>query len=350
MRKPLVIIADRDENYLATLENKFLIELHEKVDLEVISNQVYFETLFSTPTTAEIVIVDEELYTRDLHKHNIANLFVLTEDKENGGTEELSATRVYKYLGLRELYNELTYQSAEKLSVDEHARKDTEVIALYSAIGGTGKTSLSIGLARCLAKKHKKVLYLNTESIQEFGFYLEDKSGMPSDGFRAIKDDMNHIYHNIRHFIRKEMFSYIPPFLTTLDARNLDFSIYGKLIKDAKESKEYDFIIVDIEAGYSHQKVSLLQNANRVLLITKQDAVAAFKMEFLSRSLDFGDKEKYMVICNKYDSGKENVYFQSEIQSQFPIKEYVEYVATPPESADELSRLSGIEKLSYMFI
>lgn len=349
MSKPLIIIADTDEKYLSTLESKFLSELDDSVELEVISKKEYFETYFSTPRTVEIAAIGESMYSRDLHRHNISNLFVLTEE-EGGNTEELSITHIYKYTGIKEIYNELVYQSAKKLSADENAIKDTEVIAFYSAIGGTGKTSLSIGLARCLAKKHKKVLYLNTESIQEFGFYLEDKSGMPSNGYRAIKDDKNHIYHNIRPFIRKELFSYIPPFLTTLDARNLDFSIYGRLIKDAKESKKYDFIIVDIEAGYSHGKVNLLQEASRVLLITKQDPVATFKMEFLTKSLDFGDREKYMVICNNYDSTKENVYFRSEMQSQFPIKEYVEYATTPLESADQLARLGGIEKLSYMFI
>ncbi|MFR6391492.1 MAG: hypothetical protein ACLUN0_00080 [Roseburia sp.] len=35
-------------------------------------------------------------------------------------------------------------------------------------MGGTGKTSLSVGLAECLAKKHKRILYVNTEAIQAF--------------------------------------------------------------------------------------------------------------------------------------------------------------------------------------
>ena len=38
------------------------------------------------------------------------------------------------------------------------------------------------------------------------------------------------------------------------DARNLDFTIYKNLIQNAKESGDFDFIIVDLEAGYRDRK------------------------------------------------------------------------------------------------
>ena len=250
MSKPLIVIADMDTAYLAELENKFLVELGDRAELEIISDPEYFEQFFSNPVTAEIVAVNENLYTNALQRQDIQNLFILSEHQEQGRTEELSVSRVYKYYGIKELYNELTYKSQERLEGKESGKRETTIIALYSAIGGTGKTSLSVGLAECLAKKHKRILYVNTEAIQAFFFYLSDKSGMPNEGYRAIKEDAGHIYQNIRSFIRKEGFSYIPPFLSTLDARNLSYDIYLNLIRGARESKEYDFIIVDIEAGY----------------------------------------------------------------------------------------------------
>lgn len=350
MSKPLIIIADTNQEYLATLEKKFLEELNDQADLEIISDIEYFELMFRNPVTAEIVIVGQEWYSTNLQKHNIAHLFVLTENRETGNTEELAVTRVFKYLGIRELYNELTYQSMERLSNANKEEKVTQVIAFYSAIGGSGKTGLSVGLAKCLAEKHKRILYINTESIQDFSYYLEDKSGLSNDGYRAIKDDENNIYHNIRYYIRKESFAYLPPFMTTLDARNLDFGVYKKIISGAKKSGEYDFIIVDVEAGYSSGRIELLQIADKVMLVMLQDAVSTQKMQFITQCLDFGDREKYMIICNKYDEAKENAYFQSELQAQFSIKEYIELEQMPLTTAEQMARLSGIEKLSYMFI
>lgn len=350
MSKPLIVIADMDENYLSILEKNFLKELGDRADLEIISDTSYFIEFFSTPITAEIVIVDEKMYTKDLQKHNITNLFVLSESKEVGITEELSVNRIFKYLGIRELYNELTYRSEEILSFGENYSNTTQVIALYSAIGGTGKTSLSVGLAKCLVAKHKRILYINTESFQAFSIYLNDKNGMPNDGYRAIKADANNIFHNVKKFIRKEDFEYLPPFSYTLDACNLNFDIYEKLIVGAKESGNYDFIVVDVETGYSHMRTRLIELADRVMLITLQDKISVYKMEYMMSNLDFRDNEKYMVICNKYDDTKENYYIKSELQNHFPIKEYIDLVEYSLESAEQLAHLDGIEKLSYMYI
>ena len=350
MSKPLIVIADMDTAYLAELENKFLVELGDRAELEIISDPEYFEQFFSNPVTAEIVAVNENLYTNALQRQDIQNLFILSEHQEQGRTEELSVSRVYKYYGIKELYNELTYKSQERLEGKESGKRETTIIALYSAIGGTGKTSLSVGLAECLAKKHKRILYVNTAVIQAFFFYLSDKSGMSNEGYRAIKEDAGHIYQNIRSFIRKEGFSYIPPFLSTLDARNLSYDIYLNLIRGARESKEYDFIIVDIEAGYEANRVQLLQEADKVLLITMQDAISTCKMEYIMQNLDFRDHEKYLVIMNRYRGDEMNCYMQSELQAQFPVKEKVYETETPLGSAEQLAALEGIKKLSYMFI
>lgn len=350
MSKPLIVIADSDENYLAALEYKFLETLSEKIELEIISDSKYFEDFFSAPKTAEIVVVDEKMYTRDLHKHNISNLFVLTEEIENGNTAELTVTNVFKYSGIKEIYNELIYRSKDRLFEDVKEHKATQVIAMYSAVGGSGKTCLSLGLAECLVLNHQKVLYINTESIQGFAFYLQDKSAMPNNGYRAIRDDETHVYGNVRHFIKREGFYYLPPFTATLDSLNLDYAIYENLIAGAKESREFDFIIVDIEAGYDELRMELLQKADKVFMVTQQDAYSLFKTELILKNIDLQDREKYLFICNKYRENEENAYLNSQIQKVYPINEYVEYIETQIESIRQLSQLNSIQKLAYMFI
>ena len=86
------------------------------------------------------------------------------------------------------------------------------------------------------------------------------------------------------------------------------------------------------------------------MLITLQDDVSTNKMRYITQCLDFGDNEKYMVICNKYNEKNENQYFQSELQTRFSIKEYIDEISTPLVTTRQLAQLNGIEKMSYMFI
>ena len=46
MGKPRIIIADTDLNYITLLELKFVEELFDKVNLEMITDKEYFDSLF----------------------------------------------------------------------------------------------------------------------------------------------------------------------------------------------------------------------------------------------------------------------------------------------------------------
>ena len=97
MAKSTIIIADSDEKYLSSLEIKFLEQLGDEIELEIISQAEYFNSYFSIPRTVNVLVVSEDLYTSELQRHNIDNVFVLTEDAEVGGTEDLSVERIFKY-------------------------------------------------------------------------------------------------------------------------------------------------------------------------------------------------------------------------------------------------------------
>lgn len=349
MGKPLVVIADTDRDYVATLEYKFLELLGDNIELEIISDGAYYQTFVNHPITAELFIVEENLYTQDLKKHNINHLFVLSEEQSlEGNTEDLTATRVYKYMSIRELYNELTYMSTQAFLGYDESSRNTEVIAFYSAIGGSGKTTVSLALAECLASKHKRILYINTESVQDFGYYLKDSSGMPGDGYRALKGA--NVYMEVKSYIRKENFSYVPPLLMSLDARNLGFEVYETLVQDARDSGEYDYIIVDLESGYDIRKLNVLQYAEHVIMVVLQDAYATYKTQNLLDCMDMGDRERYLFVCNQYNDAIGNAYVQSKLQTMFPIKEYIEHSVSPLETMMQMAELEGVEKLSYVFI
>ena len=79
MSKPRIIIADTDISYIIPLQQKFIEEYFEKIDLEIISDPSYYELFFSSPQKADVLIVSEELYSTKLQRHNIGNIFLMTE-------------------------------------------------------------------------------------------------------------------------------------------------------------------------------------------------------------------------------------------------------------------------------
>lgn len=351
MERPLIVLADTDENYLATLEYKLLeISEDETVDFEFISDPSYFQTFFGSPRTAEIVAIDETLYTPELQKHNVSSLFVFTKENEQpeGDTEKISY--IFKYKSSKEIINELIASIRPILTRQNKDFETTKLISLYAAAGGTGKSSIGIGLAACLAQNFRKVLYVNTETIQSFGHYLSDDSGLPSEAYRILREKSNNVYKNIKHYIRREGFAYFPPISVVLDSLNLDFNIYTQLIRGAKESKDYDLIIVDLDSGYALHKMEIIRNSDKVIMVTKQDALSRHKLEYLLRNLDVYNKEKYIFLCNMYDEAKENAFATGQKKEQITLDDYIECSENTMDSIQDLLKNRGIQKLSNFFI
>ena len=213
MTKPKVIIADEDVNYIIPLQFKFVSDFFNKIELEIISDRNYFEKFFSRPQNAEILIVSDELYDSSLQRHNIANIFVMMEQLEEGDTGDLNVNRLFKYTSIKEIFNEIVGKSAAALSISDIEKKETQIVLVTSAAGGVGKTTVAMGIAASLSKNYKRVLYINASHLQVYQHMLENPSAITgSDVYAKLAAASEDIYSEIKHVIRKETFSYLPPF------------------------------------------------------------------------------------------------------------------------------------------
>ena len=125
MSRPRIIIADTDVNYIQSLQLKFIEEFFEKIDLEIITEREYFDELFSVPQKAEILVVSEDLYESSLQRHNISKVFLMVEQDENDGTEELNVNKIFKYSSIKEIFNEILGKSASVLNVESDEKQGT---------------------------------------------------------------------------------------------------------------------------------------------------------------------------------------------------------------------------------
>ena len=178
MAKPRIIIADTDVNYIIPLQLKFAEDFFEKVDLEIITGKEYFDEVFSVPQRADILIVSEELYDSSMQRHNISNIFLMTEQYEEEQTTDLSVNHIFKYTSIKEIFNEIAGKSSATLRVQSDVKQETQVIMFYSAGGGVGKTTAAIGVSASLTKNYKRVLYINASRLQAFQHMLENHTAI----------------------------------------------------------------------------------------------------------------------------------------------------------------------------
>lgn len=352
MARPRVIIADEDASYIVPLQFKFVTDFFNKIDLEVITDRAYFDDYFSKPQNAEILIVSDELYDSSLQRHNIQNIFVMMEQYDEGGTGDLNVTQLFKYTSIKEIFNEITGKSAEALNIAAVEKKETQIILVTSAAGGVGKTTVAMGVAACLAQNYKRVLYIEASRLQNFQCFLDNNTPISApDVYSKLINSSETIYSDIQHVIRKEVFNYIPPFKASLMSVGLDYSVYEKIVASAKNSRAFDYIIIDAESTFDEHKTDLLDLSDKVIVVTKQEYGVVYATNYFVSNIDSLNSDKYIFVCNEFDSDSYNAIISPDINLKFTINEYVPNIKKGGnDKVNDLLRIDELKKVAFLII
>lgn len=352
MAKPRVIIADTDISYIIPLQLKFVEEFFEKIDIEIVTDKEYYNQLFATPQKADILIVSEDLYDSSLQRHNIENIFLMTEQYEDDQTGDLNVNRIFKYTSIKEILNEITGKSAEALKVSAGSKKETQIILVYSACGGVGKTTVALGISACLTKNYKRVLYINAGCLQSFQRMLENKSSITtSDVYAKLANQSESAYSDVKHVIRQELFSYLPPFKASLMSLGLNYSVYEKIAVGAKKSTDYDYIIIDADTSFEEKKAKLIDIADKVMLVTRQNEASVFATNLLVSNINGASSEKYIFICNDFNKERDNALISPNMTMKFTVSDYVEHFPHYDNlKLSDLSKESSIQRTAFLIL
>lgn len=349
MSRERIILADTDSNYVISIQQKFAEELFDRADIEVITDREYFSELFASPQQADILIVSDDLYNADLMRHNISHIFLMSERNEDDDTDA-RVTTLYKYTSVKEIYSLIIGKSSLSLSSNP-VKQEAQIILVYSANGGVGKTTVAMGISACLSKNYKRVLYIDASHLQTMHNMIENSVPIPTDITADLKAVDKSMYQNIKHVIRKEQFSYLPPFKLALMALNIPYRIFKEIALSSKQSGDYDFIVVDADCTFDEDKAELFNAADRVILVSDQTKHSITSMNHLIANINGAGNEKYIFICNNYDKQKENALVSAEVSAAFTVSEYVEHFHQyDTMTITQLAKENSLQKVAYLIM
>lgn len=324
MAKDRIIIADEDAAYLTALRDVIAEELFDLVDLELFSERACFEKFLSEPQEAAILIISESLFSPAAARQRTGRAFLLTEEQPDGTVPGDGILRICRYAGIRDIWKEILGCSEGILKTDRQLLRDSRILAVTSASGGVGKTTVALGLCAALAKMHRKVLYLDTGRLQTFRFLLnDDLPAAEEEIYVSMIHPGEALYAQVRHCFRGEDFLCLPPLRVPQMVPGIRADAWRFLAQGAKQSGDFDFIIMDTDSVFDEEKARLLELADRAVIVTEQTAYHVQACSALAACLADTDPEKYIYICNKYDERKYDALSDPGMQLQFVVQEYV---------------------------
>lgn len=347
MKKPVIILADPDYGYLEALEIKYIEKFGTQTEMEVITDPEYFTAFFSVQREVDVLVVSDSLYTDELRRHDIGKIVILCEGSVPADT---GSGIVYadKYSNLKDIVNESSYDIVLQKEDAGCPGSQPAVVTVCSASGGAGVTTAALGLCRSLTERHKRVLYLNAESMQYFHYYLNDRVCLDTEACRLMRQAGANLYGSVRGFIRSEGFSFLPPLPAAAELLNISPAAYTKLAEQAKESGDFDYIVVDMDHVCSEPASELIARSRYVLMIMRQDEISVEKTKILEQNIDCSDRDKYMFVCNCYDPDQENA-LERETDGQRQIAAYIEKISGRV-TLEKLQKSEGIQALTYLLL
>lgn len=350
MKKPRIVLVDSDEEYLMPIVMKITSELKDSVEIEIITSKDYFHEFLSRLQTITVLFINGEWYNKELEKHNIQHVFLMKSSLEDMHTRSGRIHYVEKYSSVKELYNQMMYECSRELILTSGNKNNTKVILVYSPIGGSGKTLLSLSLSACLEKMHKRCFYIDAEYLQTFQIYMKDKECMPRETGAVLAHEEKSIAKTMYHYKRRDLFDYLPPFFASISALNISFSVYASLIKYISELNEYDYIIVDTDSVYNEEKNALIDLADYVLMPLFDDDASFFCMQQLGQNLNIKDKDKFLLVRNSYKI-TETEDHSNDRHQPYQFSANICWLDTDDrQSIEKIAKSDSISKLAYRFI
>ena len=348
MDKKKFIFAEADEDYLYSIIGKFVQEQGEAISIESITSEEYLQNIMNDPVRCDVLVMEEEWYKRYFRRQNIANVFLLTEypdmklENEEYEGDAPGIRRVYKYSSVKEIYLEV--MSDLKIEYVPSKRvKQTMLYAVHSPVGGSGKTNLTIGLCATLKKYGNRVLYLNMENIQNFNYLLDDRDYLgPGQWNQGVSEGLEHI-------VRNNEFDYIPPLRQSSVACGVSYNRVVAALEQMRSKFLYDYIVVELPLDLDDARIQIMNMADKVIFVTKQDALSVWKLERFLENIDYSDRTKFVLVCNFFQELRENYTLKSRKLSVSENIPWLE-VATELQSITGMMHSGVFDRLAYLLL
>lgn len=289
MGKIMIGILDGNQSYSKRLSNYIINNYEGKYTASYYSSFDNVKKYLDKGLNIDIILINEELYDENLQCEEVTTFAILTNEK----VEDVNGIKaINKYQPANKIVSELLNclaESSDKKFILNRENKKTKVAAVYSPIGGSGKTSIALGNAVYYSKLGKKVLYINLENQESMSAFLEvDKVDNLSELLYFIKEGNSNLRVKmdvVRKVDENTGVQYISPFNSCLDKIQLQCEDIRMLLEELRKLEEYDYIIIDLDSNIDKNTITIFEEVDQIIVIGTEETIAVRKIENFSKEL-----------------------------------------------------------------
>lgn len=304
-----LVIADPDQEYIRQYEEDLIRLFGSRTQIQIITSPEFLANYFRVHQVIDILIIAREFYGSFIKEHDVAHMLVL--DQEIGVTfsdegDEIPFVR--RFTSQAEMFEfvEKSLRDAPLEQPEEEAaplkEKKTKVIAVYSPIGGCGKSLVSFALGKKMKKLEETAILIGCDDLQSIGIYLENRQHADESLASSLKTPNEDTYWEILKNVSQEEVSCLLPFEKPLSVLGVGAIELLNLVEIIKEKGDFGNIILDLGSDMNEISRALVQTADVCILITEPNIPACRKLEKLVMNQNLFPAKRTLTISNQMRS------------------------------------------------
>lgn len=300
-----LVLLDSDYGYVKTLESELVRRFASRARIQIITDPAYADAYFRSAKTINILVADSSFYGPQLEEHTIHHILLLAQ--EIGIEEEYpeNIQRMMKYLPVDEIMQALEQfmeaeETAQREEILPDEKPETKVIAVYSPLGGCGKSLVAMALGRKLKKLDQSVLVIGCDSLQSIAAYLSCEDFADEKLAEQLKEPGEETYWSILQNIGQEEISFLLPFEKTLPSLGIGAAEMRNLISILKEKRDFSCLILDLGSSLDEQTLALMKESDAYVLIIEANTISNRKMRRLQQNMELLPEKECFMISNQY--------------------------------------------------
>lgn len=294
-----IAIVDKNREYLDRLVE--VLQEYRELTVSMFTSAERLEQMLQTKKI-DIVLYDPDVSDTKINLTGCGMGICLYSDEAQNTSLYTDAKKVLKYQRVSMLYKEILKLYAEEanISFDLGNSHKTRLLAVYSPIGGSGKTTISLAMASKLASYGKNVLYLNMEQLNSSSCL----NPFVEEGLISLVEAVNENQNfelSMKGIMKKGLNGvlYIEGFERIVDYNIVAKDEAYKVLDNIRKSNVCDVVIVDMNSYIDDIGKTVFELADDIVVIEKPGDFPNWKMNmFAQQALTLEYKNKMCLVTN----------------------------------------------------
>ncbi len=298
-----IAIADANRDYLERLSE--VLREYEDLTVSVYTTGDKLQEALQNKRF-DVVLFDPDISTQKLMFGSTKLSVCLYSDEAQNKEMYADCEKVLKYQRISTIYKEIINAYADKAgySGDFDNSQNTRIIAVYSPIGGSGKTTVALAIAGKMCSMGEKVLFLSAEQLNSTVCVNPTEDEGITGLIEAMAENVNFelkLKGNIKQGING--IGYVEGFERIVDYNSVEEEEMYNVISKIKRCGICDAVVVDMGSGIDGVNTAIFNVADYVVMVEKPGELPNAKMSlFMQQALAVEHKGKMMKVANFADS------------------------------------------------